>query len=207
MTEATALVAYVNGYIDTCFAEIEAGAAEATLADKKKVSLSTEQLNEIALLCHFEYDYSKLYNTELTAYITYLRGEKIEAAYGEENTAAEIQLDFMQSSFTTHKENAWAVYEGVKAAVSGYISESDIANRLPNDYSSSTDEDKEEEEGFDKYAVEEGSIVIVTYGGKNGVDADAYKSIILNYNNFSVSIEYEGKVYTLPAYGYVVIMK
>ena len=47
----------------------------------------------------------------------------------------------------------------------------------------------------------------ITYGGKNGVDADPYKSIILNYNNFSVSIVYEDMVYTIPAYGYVVVMK
>ena len=207
---APELVEYINNHIDACYAaiELELGATlqENTFEDKKKATLSDTQLAEIALMFHFEYDYSKLYNTELNNYIIYLRGEKIEAAYGEENTAAEVALDFTQSSFTTHKENAWAVYEGVKAAVAGYITETDITNRLPSDFSSGTADDKQEEEKFDKYAVEEGSIVIVTYGGKNGVDTDAYKSVILNYNNFSVSIEHEGKIYTLPAYGYVVVM-
>ena len=120
---------------------------------------------------------------------------------------AKVDLDFTQDSFTTFSDNAYSTFEAVKALVKGYITEEDIANRVTPPGSSSGTTDEEEEEEFDKYAVEEGSIVVVTYGGKNGVDADPYKSIILNYNNFSVSVEYEGLLYTLPAYGYVVVMQ
>ena len=36
-------------------------------------------------------------------------------------------------------------------------------------------------------------------------EKDAYKSFILNYNNYAVVVEYEGVVYTIPRGGYVVL--
>lgn len=177
----------------------------------KACELTDEQKAEISALCHFEYDYSKLYNTDLANLAKYYAVTKLCEVSDYEETLSEmpakVDLDFTQDSFTTFSDNAYSTFEAVKALVKGYITEEDIANRVtpPGSSSGTTDEEKEEE--FDKYAVEEGSIVVVTYGGKNGVDADPYKSIILNYNNFSVSIEYEGLLYTLPAYGYVVVMQ
>ena len=54
-----------------------------------------------------------------------------------------------------------------------------------------------------------GNIVAVTYGGKNGVDSDPYKTFILNYNNYAVTVKYdvdgETRVYTIPANRYVMI--
>ena len=177
----------------------------------KACELTDEQKAEISALCHFEYDYSKLYNTDLANLAKYYAVTKLCEVSDYEETLSEmpakVDLDFTQDSFTTFSDNAYSTFEAVKALVKGYITEEDIANRVtpPGSSSGTTDEEKEEE--FDKYAVEEGSIVVVTYGGKNGVDADPYKSIILNYNNFSVSVEYEGLLYTLPAYGYVVVMQ
>ena len=207
VAEATELVAYINAYIDAGFAEIEAGAAEATLADKQKATLTAEQLAEISNMCHFEYDYSKLYNTELNNLINYLRGEKISAQTGEENTAPVATLDFTQSSFATYASDANNLFKLASELVKDHISEQDILNRITPIGGGSQTDKEEETEGFDKYAVEAGSIVVVTYGGKGGEDFAPYKSIILNYNNFSVSLEYEGLLYTLPAYGYVVVMQ
>ena len=69
-------------------------------------------------------------------------------------------------------------------------------NRLINKSEEDDDEGDEVEEN--KYSTE--NIVVVTYGNDDG---SVYKTIILNYNNYSVKVEYEGKVYTIPAYYYV----
>ena len=68
----------------------------------------------------------------------------------------------------------------------------------------------EEEEIDSIYINDNGNIVAVTYGGKNGNDKEAYKTFILNYNNFAVTVKYEvngeTRVYTIPANRYVVII-
>ena len=68
------------------------------------------------------------------------------------------------------------------------------------------DSDEEEEEAS-RYLSDDGRIVSVTYGTKNADGSySAYKTFILNYNNFSVNVEYGDVTYTIPAYGYVVVM-
>ena len=65
----------------------------------------------------------------------------------------------------------------------------------------------EEEEEASRYLSDDGRIVSVTYGDKNADGSySAYKTFILNYNNFSVSVVYEDVTYTIPAYGYVIVM-
>ena len=63
--------------------------------------------------------------------------------------------------------------------------------------------EKKEEEGYQytKYTNDDGNIVAVTYGD-NGV---AYRTFILNYNFFEVTVNYNGNDYTVPAFGYVII--
>ena len=65
-----------------------------------------------------------------------------------------------------------------------------------------TEEEEEEEES--KYAVD--NVVAVTYGNDNG---SAYKTILLNYNNYTVRVSYEHNGvtydYNIPAYSYVII--
>jgi len=56
-----------------------------------------------------------------------------------------------------------------------------------------------------KYTCDDGSIVVVTYGGKDGNDSAAYRAFILNYNIFAVTVKYEGVEYTLEPYGYQII--
>ena len=65
-----------------------------------------------------------------------------------------------------------------------------------------------DEETVSRYHSE--NIVVVTYGSEMG---DPYKSIILNYNNYTVNVVYDhtddgidnGIEYTIPAYEFVVI--
>ena len=63
----------------------------------------------------------------------------------------------------------------------------------------------DDEYQYTKYTNDNGNIVAVTYGGKGGNDSDPYRTFILNYNYFSVTVEFEGQTYTIPAFGYVVI--
>lgn len=63
------------------------------------------------------------------------------------------------------------------------------------------EEEEEEEEEYDKYESDDGKIVVVTYGeGK-----EAYKAFIINYNSYSVRVEYNNRVYTIGKYSYVTI--
>ena len=52
-----------------------------------------------------------------------------------------------------------------------------------------------------KYVVDDGTIVAVTYG-EHG---DAYKTFVLNYNYFAITVEYEGETYTIDAYSYAIV--
>ncbi len=62
------------------------------------------------------------------------------------------------------------------------------------------------EDDDNKYVSDDGRIVAVTYGETKGEPA---KTFILNYNKFSVRVNYTAngveKMYTIPAYGYVVV--
>ncbi len=62
--------------------------------------------------------------------------------------------------------------------------------------------EEEEVEEYSRYTTE--NIVAVTYGSDNG---DPYKTIILNYNNYTVTVVYNDVEYTVPAYEFVVIKR
>ena len=66
---------------------------------------------------------------------------------------------------------------------------------------------EEEQSAASKYLSDNGRIVAVTYGGKDGVEDAAFKTAILNYNSYAVSVFYNGVGYTIPAYDYVIIAR
>ena len=67
-----------------------------------------------------------------------------------------------------------------------------------------TDDEDDDEES--RYVSDDGRIVSVTYGQKTATGTyAAYKTFILNYNNFSIQVVYDNTVYTIPAYGYVTV--
>ena len=65
--------------------------------------------------------------------------------------------------------------------------------------------DEGEEDGAlainERYLLDDGSIVAVTYGEKG----EAYRTFLLNYNYFTISVEYNGQTYEIDRYGFVVI--
>ena len=74
-------------------------------------------------------------------------------------------------------------------------------------YTTNVREEEETEDEESRYLSDDGRIVAVTYGDKNSDGSyTAYKTFILNYNNFAVSVEYAGVTYTIPAYGKVIVM-
>ena len=58
---------------------------------------------------------------------------------------------------------------------------------------------------YTKYTNDDGNIVAVTYGGKNGNDSEAKVTFILNYNFFDVTVKYADKEYTIEGFGYAVV--
>ncbi len=65
--------------------------------------------------------------------------------------------------------------------------------------------DEQREAIFSKYVYDDGSVVAVTYGGKDGNDREAYRTFILNYNSFAVKVTYGDVEYEVAGYGYAVI--
>ena len=79
----------------------------------------------------------------------------------------------------------------------------DVATRIERNYLMSIKGEEIEEEEEDtnfKYATE--NIVAVTYGNDDG---SAYKTVILNYNNYTVRVVYDDIEYTIPAHSFVEI--
>ena len=62
------------------------------------------------------------------------------------------------------------------------------------------DDEEPEVEEESKYKTD--NVVAVTYGNDDGTP---YKTVILNYNNYAIKITHDGIVYTIAAYGFVVI--
>ena len=100
---------------------------------------------------------------------------------------------------------------GLKALMYNYVmkytslTEEQIDDLIEPSKGIGTGDDDGEEAS--RYLSDDGRIVSVTYGTKNADGSySAYKTFILNYNNFSVNVEYGDVTYTIPAYGYVVVM-
>ena len=98
------------------------------------------------------------------------------------------------------KDDTLPVSEWTYALVSSYDKHQVFANET---YGKVSEETVKEE--ATKYTCDNGTIVAVTYGGKDGDDSAAYRTFILNYNSFTVKVEYNGTTYELPGYGYLVI--
>ena len=75
-----------------------------------------------------------------------------------------------------------------------------ILNRIEvNERINNRNDKKEVEEEDSKYSTE--NVVCVVFGNDDGTE---YKTVILNYNNYAIKIEYDGTVYTIPAHYFAV---
>ena len=64
--------------------------------------------------------------------------------------------------------------------------------------------DEDEDTGLainERYLLDDGSIVAITYGE----EGEPYRTFLLNYNYFTISVEYNGQTYEIDRYGFVVI--
>ena len=75
----------------------------------------------------------------------------------------------------------------------------EINERISRRNNSDNENDDNADGETSKYATD--NIVCVVYGNDDG---SAYKTIILNYNNYSIKIEYDGVLYTIPAHYFVI---
>lgn len=87
------------------------------------------------------------------------------------------------------------------------VADIEEAGKLNDTVLGGDDDDDDNQKAYDKYYVDNNQIVVVTYGDRDDTthEKTAYKSFILNYNNFAVVVDYEGVKYTIPAGGYVVL--
>jgi hypothetical protein len=101
------------------------------------------------------------------------------------------------------------VERNVYSAIKSYVTREEV-----EDYLVLPEEEEDDvvvEEKVDStYLSDNGNIVSVTYGGKDGDDYAAYKTFILNYNNYAVTVKYEVNgvvhIYTIPANDYAVVL-
>ena len=109
-------------------------------------------------------------------------------------------------------ENAKAAYDNLRAlALKGELVDENYELVVPT--GNTIEGESEEEEKTEvvttsnKYTYDDGSVVAVTYGGKNGNDNEAYRTFILNYNPFEITVKYPGITgeITIGAYGYHII--
>lgn len=116
-------------------------------------------------------------------------------------TQANLCSSYVEDIYTTAIET--------KLTEEYQITREEIDKEL-NFYAEDDDKPTEDEEGSSSLVSNDGNVVAVTYGGKNGNDADPYKTFILNYNNYAVTVSYEVngvlKVYTIPSNEFVMIV-
>ncbi len=124
--------------------------------------------------------------------------------------SCDSQVDF--NLHETYDGSLEASCESLKALVKYFtlsynsnMDEAEFDTYFETDTDDKGDETDEEES---RYISDDGRIVSVTYGQKNESGGyTPYKTFILNYNNFSVKVVYEGITYTIPAYGYVTVIE
>ena len=131
------------------------------------------------------------------------------------NIPAKVQAtDFFSFTYciTENKELAAKAFEesvqgvldfcsSVELPAEYTVTRKDITDRMSNNNSGTKEEETKTD--FDKYATSGNKIVAVTYGNDDG---SVKKVIIINYNNFAVKVEYNGKLYTIAKFGYEIIL-
>lgn len=107
------------------------------------------------------------------------------------------------------KEKAKSAYDLTVEAVAAYFTEEEIRAyaTIPAEKDPDADQPGQEiEDTVNKALISDnGNIVAVTYGDRNGNEVTAYKIFILNYNNYTVKVVYNGITYSIPSEEYVVI--
>ena len=120
--------------------------------------------------------------------------------------AAKIALDALEAVYDLEGDNDPYAAKLYNFCATQIFDMDSILKGVENGLKGDSD-DEETEDDVDKYFVDNKQIVVVTYGDRdpNTFEKVAAKAFILNYNNFTVRVDYAGSTYTIPAYGYVVL--
>ncbi len=137
-----------------------------------------------------------------TIYKAVIDGEEIY--YSRTRSGHYVYYEYQQS----YKSMLESANEWIESVIASVADDIDAYAELRALYESSINQGSQEnqDEQLDqddesKYIV--GNIVIVTYGDENG----AYKHFVLNYNDFSVKVEFNGVDYTIPGYDFVAFIE
>ena len=158
----------------------------------------------------YEYAKGTVYNGEAVATLAdgtviYLDGD-VYYSVNDDGTYTRYQYTMAiansyESALADIKAAFDTAYGVIDASGKDANFKTNVENRINRDEDEDDgEEDKADEDSESKYLTE--NIVAVTYGNDDG---SAYKIIILNYNDYSVSVVYNGVEYTIPAYEFVVI--
>ena len=135
-----------------------------------------------------------------TVYKATIDGEDIY--YAQTRSGHYVYFEYQQS-YKSMLESAteWidSALESVANDLSAYAELKGLYDESMNRVEQDKDDDIIDDEEASKYIV--GNIVVVTYGDDDG----AYKYFILNYNDFSVKVEFNGVEYTIPGYDFVAL--
>ena len=122
-------------------------------------------------------------------YTRYTYTKSVKTCYDEAMTQKNAVLGIVEALQKDEDVSDNTVYDEITQEI--------LANKTPE---KEEEEEEEAEEEESKYSTE--NVVAVTYGNDDG---SAYKTVLLNYNNYAIRIEYNGVVYTIAAYGFVEI--
>ena len=131
----------------------------------------------------------------------YAAGEAEDVAVAAVNALAVIKAEGDYATLDKDLKKACA------ASMESFVVEKLYEAGKLEDTKTDTDAEDEESQKADKYHVDNNQIVLVTYGDRDATthQKTAYKSFILNYNIFAVTVNYGGITYTIPSGGYVVL--
>ncbi len=88
---------------------------------------------------------------------------------------------------------------GDKTILDNVLNRMKINERISQRYENTDEDEVVDDDTASKYETE--NVVCVVYGNDDG---SAYKTIILNYNNYAVKVEYNGMVYNIPKHYFVI---
>jgi hypothetical protein len=139
---------------------------------------------------------------EVNKYLSYVESDTAETSVVAIALNALANLDVVPEGYETLNVDLKTICAEELFTADGIRNEASIKD----DADDGEDGDDESAE-VDKYLVDNNQIVVVTYGDRDDTtfEKTAYKSFILNYNNFAVKVTYKNKSYTIPSGGYVVL--
>ena len=140
------------------------------------------------------------YRTEGNASYVFTKALALTSPVNEILTTLKNDTEFFE------EEDLEDACQGIEDLMKVFNKDALLEAGKPEEDKAEEDDDQNVGNTSNKYVVDNNLIVAVTYGTRddNGVKT-AYKSFILNYNNYAVTVTRNGVVYTIASGGYVVI--